>query len=149
MGGDSPPVKRRRMDTLDVAIALFYGDEDKHFTAQEFLWALKAYRIVTKSEHLPFTIQKPHSYRGHYGQLAFETVQGLQPIEDAIQVVQSAIGKTFHGYKGGTYVMLDDTHVWFARYGDTGVPVTMTTINAMSTIQPAPQPRAKEEKNSE
>ena len=136
------------METIDVGVALLYGDEDKHFTAQEFFWVLKAYQNGNWKD-LPFTIQKPHSYRGYYEQLAFETVQGLQPVEDAIQVVQSAIGKTFHGYKGGTYVMLDDTHVWFARYGDTGVPVTMTTINAMSTIQPAPQPRAKEEKNSE
>lgn len=66
---------------------------------------------------------KPHSYRGYYSDLAFEpsgeNVQAAKLLEDCVSI----LGSYFEGYKGGMFLMDEDTPVWCATYGDTGRPV--------------------------
>lgn len=57
------------------------------------------------------------SYRGYYNQLAIE------PGECSIHALQQECeyaldGGVFHGYKGGEYVMNEDTAVWYSAWGE-------------------------------
>ena len=67
----------------------------------------------------------PHSYRGYYEALAFEPVKNTT-IGEMLKHAESALGKTFEGYKGGTYLMDHWTDVclaadvWLAAYGCSG-----------------------------
>jgi len=62
----------------------------------------------------------PHSYRGYYEQLSFEPTEKPQSVSDALVVVKRCIGLTFQGYKGGDYVMDENTECWFSFYGESG-----------------------------
>jgi hypothetical protein len=63
---------------------------------------------------------EPHSYRGYYSDLAFES--GNEPLTASalLKVAKKCLGKTFTGYKGGNYVMAEDTPLWKAFEGCTG-----------------------------
>lgn len=59
------------------------------------------------------------SYRGDYAQLALGYQEATRPtVADLVKHLESAIGKSFEGYKGGTYYMSKDTPVWAANYGE-------------------------------
>ena len=62
------------------------------------------------------------SYRGYYCEL------GLNPsnetkVSEMIEVLQSALGKTFEGYKGGEYTMSEDVDCYLAPYGSCGMKI--------------------------
>lgn len=61
----------------------------------------------------------PHSYRGFYRFLALERTTDPVMVNQFRDMVESAIGGTFEGYKGGEYTMSRMTPVWVAPYGDT------------------------------
>lgn len=65
---------------------------------------------------------KGDSYRGYYTDFALypgnTTVEELQ-----VYLEDSILGKTFEGYKGGDYVMDEDTPIWCADYGNCGKPI--------------------------
>jgi hypothetical protein len=65
---------------------------------------------------LPYGFTGPHSYRGDYMDLAFEPASnvtvGAMPAD-----ARSALGATFHGYKGGEYEMGEYTSCWLDEYG--------------------------------
>ena len=62
-----------------------------------------------------------HSYRGYYHDLAFEWHYGIRQAYDILMECEDAIGKVFEGYKGGEFMMDEDTPVWIAPYGSCGV----------------------------
>lgn len=66
-------------------------------------------------------LANPHSYRGHYDQLAFERQPHVKRADEVLSIVESALDQVFKGYKGGSYRMTRDTPVWIAEYGHTGV----------------------------
>lgn len=59
----------------------------------------------------------PHSYRGYYSDLSFETESGLSTVAQISALLKTALGKTFEGYKGGDFVMGEDTPLWSSTYG--------------------------------
>lgn len=69
---------------------------------------------------------KVNSYRGYYDHLALGWTDkhdgpGYWPkVSALIAELESAIGKTFTGYKGGEYRMNGSTPLWVANYGQTG-----------------------------
>ncbi len=65
---------------------------------------------------LPFGFDEPHSYRGHYEQLAFEPAWNIR-IGDMLAAARSALGATFPGWKGGDYTMSTHTDCWIANEG--------------------------------
>ena len=61
------------------------------------------------------------SYRGYYDQLAIGVAMDAwpKPVRSLVTELESAVGKTFTGYKGGEFVMTRETAVWFSNYGCT------------------------------
>lgn len=78
-----------------------------------------------------------HSYRGYYEDLAIEAVApnlGLTRGGDIADDLENAIGATFHGYKGGDFIMSYDTTLWVAPYGSTGYILADVLTSAESNI---------------
>jgi hypothetical protein len=75
----------------------------------------------------------PHSYRGYYDHLAFEPASNVS-VAFMIACAESALGATYEGWKGGEYVMDEDTPCWLAFEGqcyDSDEPITPLIIRAM------------------
>lgn len=64
--------------------------------------------------------KNPHCYRGHYEDVAFEPAGEAMNVCDLIAICKSAIGKTFEGWKGGSFEMDETTPVWIAERGESG-----------------------------
>ena len=62
----------------------------------------------------------PHSYRGYYCDLAFESSAEKMKAADAVAMCKAAMGQVFTGYKGGDFVMGALTPVWLANSGESG-----------------------------
>ena len=61
------------------------------------------------------------SYRGYYEDLAIGYQSCAEcTVEKLLKMLESVHGKTLTGYKGGDYLMDDDTVVWAANYGLSG-----------------------------
>lgn len=60
-----------------------------------------------------------HSYRGYYSDLAFDDCDKAT-VGDWLNECRGALGKTFEGYKGGDFLMAENTPLWSAQYGCTG-----------------------------
>lgn len=64
------------------------------------------------------------SYRGYYEQLAIGHTDGhedgFRTVGELLANLRAAVGATFTGYKGGSYVMHRDTPVWLGNYGESG-----------------------------
>lgn len=68
------------------------------------------------------------SYRGYYNELALECDKGYISIIDFLNLLKSAIGKEFYGYKGGTYIMDKETPVWVSAYGESSSTIIVDAI---------------------
>jgi hypothetical protein len=64
-------------------------------------------------------LKNPHSYRGHYEDIAFE-LGGEMYIEDIIKLVAGSIGETYEGWKGGFFEMSSYSKVYVAEVGEVG-----------------------------
>lgn len=66
------------------------------------------------------------SYRGYYEDIAIEPGGNAElTVEETVNMLSDAIGRTYEGYKGGDFTMRADTAVWAAHYGDSsGIGVT-------------------------
>ena len=62
------------------------------------------------------------SWRGIYSELAlgFSCEETPPTLDHFIETLKNAVGATFTGYKGGEYVMSENTPVWVANYGNSG-----------------------------
>jgi hypothetical protein len=66
------------------------------------------------------------SWRGIYRELALDCdsekcSEDLPiPVSDFLELCRETIGKSFEGYKGGEYIMDEETPIWIANYGDCG-----------------------------
>ncbi len=81
--------------------------------------------LITDLEKLPDgatveNIGSPDSYRGYYCDLAFEKGEGERLAAELLAECRAAVGKVFHGYKGGEYTMSETTPIWIADYGCCG-----------------------------
>jgi len=72
----------------------------------------------------------PDSYRGYYDELMFEPTENIT-IGDMLKAAKSALGTTYHGYKGGEYEMDEWTRVWLSKYGTTGESLGLTLLKYM------------------
>jgi len=57
------------------------------------------------------------SYRGYYADLAFELGMDDRLARDLLSEAEVALSQSFTGYKGGDFVMGEDTPLWQASYG--------------------------------
>ncbi len=61
---------------------------------------------------------EPLSYRGYYSDLAFGyDGPPATTVADVLTEARAAMGRGFEGYKGGNYIMHENTLVWVASYG--------------------------------
>lgn len=61
------------------------------------------------------------SYRGYYSELCVAPSVGREMSAcEFSNVLADQIGKTYEGYKGGEYMMTEDTELYLAKYGRTG-----------------------------
>ncbi len=94
----------------------------------ELIDQLKQYNPDTK---VRLGFGAPHSYRGYYDCLAFEPVENTT-IGEMLEHAESALGETFEGYKGGTYLMDQRTDVWLAQYGCCGEGIGPVLLQYMA-----------------
>lgn len=73
-------------------------------------------------------VEHPHSYRGYYSDLALEPSPQTSTCGELLMLLQSALGQTFDGYKGGDFVMGPETPLWLASYGCGGLAITDLVI---------------------
>lgn len=66
------------------------------------------------------------SYRGYYEQLAvgFSHEEG-NTVRKFLDECRAAVGKVFTGYKGGDYVMRENTPIWVSNYSETSNTVVV------------------------
>lgn len=57
------------------------------------------------------------SYRGYYADLAFEPEDGITTVGVVIERCRAAMGREFTGYKGGEFLMGENTPLWVSGYG--------------------------------
>ncbi len=60
----------------------------------------------------------PHSYRGHYSDLALDSQNKPITVSELLKLLKPLVGKKLVGYKGGEYLMTNDTPLWVAEYGE-------------------------------
>ncbi len=80
-------------------------------------------KLISELEDRTGTVQgfkDVHSYRGYYCDLSLEPSDKFIPVEEALAILRSAMGKTFTGYKGGDNMMGDSTPLWYSYYGSCG-----------------------------
>lgn len=58
-----------------------------------------------------------HSWRGVYSQLALEPSKEIRTVSDTFAELQDTMGRKLEGYKGGDFLMAEDTLVWCSEYG--------------------------------
>lgn len=83
-------------------------------------------QLISRLQDMPLdavvaNLQDPHSYRGYYTDLAFKLTNGVRRPISLLADCQAAMGKVFTGYKGGEFVMGENTPLWIADYGCCGV----------------------------
>lgn len=78
----------------------------------------------------------PHSYRGYYQDLAFETIDDDVTVAEFREVAEDALGKEFTGWKGGQFTMGPQTPLWQAERGTTAGsrPVMSTDRDAETFV---------------
>jgi hypothetical protein len=93
-----------------------------HLTLGQAIKKLKSIpgHCFVKFDHDGLYPRNEHSYRGYYSDLALESSDEPITVSDLLSTLRLALGKTYGGYKGGDYVMGEDTPLWNAAYGDCG-----------------------------
>ena len=59
-----------------------------------------------------------NSYRGYYEDLAIEFNSFRTSIGEFKKMLNDALNEEFTGYKGGEYIMNEDTPLWKSNYGN-------------------------------
>lgn len=59
----------------------------------------------------------PDSYRGYYDDLAFAPTGEPITCDELLKRCKLALNSTYQGYKGGDFVMSEDTPLWLSAYG--------------------------------
>jgi hypothetical protein len=68
-------------------------------------------------------IGNEHSYRGYYDDLALERISDPTTAADVLAMCERALSETYEGYKGGDFRYDEDTPLWLAFYGITGLAI--------------------------
>jgi len=76
------------------------------------------------------------SWRGSYAELAlnFKSEGNEMTVTAFYNMLKEAIGKEFTGYKGGEFIMNEDTPVWVANYGNSGSTAVVEVVDNGHTV---------------
>jgi hypothetical protein len=73
---------------------------------------------------------RPHSYRGFYECVAFESARDVT-VQEMLAAAESALGATFEGYKGGLYTMSPFTDCYLAEWSCLGEELGPQLLSCM------------------
>jgi len=125
-------VKANRADSFAKSDQLTLGEIISKCQAIEANLGAEDKRIVSFdfANMVPTNID---SWRGSYAELAlsFNSDEEGETIKVGafINMLESAVGKTFTGYKGGDFTMSRHTPVWVANYGKSGSTAIIDVID--------------------
>lgn len=74
------------------------------------------------------------SYRGYYSDLSFEPSLDPVNVEELRKDAKAALGKSFIGYKGGDFVMNEETPLWVSEYGECSDVAVMQVISTEDSV---------------
>lgn len=106
---------QERMDALNGMLQK--ERQESQMTLGELIAALEE---LEESERVSPGISTAHSYRGYYCDLAFDSHATSLSAGDTLDILRGCMGKVFEGYKGGEFLMGEDTPVWLADYAASG-----------------------------
>ncbi len=106
------------------------GDETRipspdHYTLGELIARLREEPDQTRKLKLGFS--NPHSYRGYYQDVAFEIASDVT-VAEMLACAEWALGRTFHGWKGGDFTMADYTDTWLVQEAGTSCGETLGAV---------------------
>lgn len=84
---------------------------------------MKLKELIAELKALPTSLIFPigpcgaHSYRGYNDEIAFIPTENVS-VKNMLEIAERAVGATFQGYKGGSYLYTEDTVIHFSRYGE-------------------------------
>lgn len=106
--------KARRNDAFGYKLINFIEDLEK----------VNPEKFIRYQAPIPLIPTAFDSWRGNYCDLAlgFEIWKDHSPVlaKNLLQQAKECIGKEFEGYKGGEFVMSEDTPIYIANYGCSG-----------------------------
>lgn len=127
---------------VDVMLGSFQAEREnneEHWGLGKLTDALKALpsnsRVLIEFDSAALGYDGLCSYRGYYSDLCIE-IAGTTPYEVSllIEELESAVGETYEGYKGGDYRMRRSTALWVDVYGQCD-GFAVTGIKKMDTMQ--------------
>lgn len=121
---------------MDAMSASWAADRSKyHLTLGKLIAVLEPHdpALPVTFDYGPF-VGSEHSYRGYYSDLSFEPSAERSTVADVLARAKAAIGNTYEGYKGGDFVMRDDTPLWCAHYGNTGSAIIGASVSTEAVI---------------
>lgn len=77
------------------------------------------------------------SWRGSYNELSIEysnIYDNKTTLKEFIKTLKNAIGETFTGWKGGSYIMTKDTPLWVANSGNSGNTGNTAVIGVLPIV---------------
>lgn len=80
-------------------------------TLAELIESLSKYPPETV---VPIGFSEPHSYRGHYTEVAF-VIKNNTTVGDMLYAARSAMGTTYEGWKGGSFTMNEYSHCYLVE----------------------------------
>lgn len=76
------------------------------------------------------------SYRGDYAQLGVQRAKNVF-VGDMLKILEQALGRTYHGYKGGEYVMSEYVDVYLVESAsECGEQIGPTFLKMMIGLVP-------------
>lgn len=74
------------------------------------------------------------TYRGNYNEAAISDGWGKRTVGELFEQLINFIGTDQPGYKGGEYLMHQDTPLWCAQHGNHGYPIVGTTMRGDTIV---------------
>jgi hypothetical protein len=111
---------QKMMDSFSAGIRNTRADY--HLTLGNLIKVLEG--VSNKEKLVKFSsgenVGAEDSYRGYYSDLHFEVGEKEKTVNEFLVQAKNALDGTYTGYKGGDYVMDEDTPLWKAEYGSCG-----------------------------
>jgi len=107
-----------------------------HITLGQLIDGLKKYGPDTTVQFINGAYPgSPHSYRGHYSDLALEPNEQPIKVPQLIDQLEKVLNTELTGYKGGEFLMDTDVPMWCAEYGNCGKAIVgVEEIDSMATL---------------
>jgi hypothetical protein len=116
---------------IDAADAEMAVDVCEQMTLGRFIDALKSspQNNTIRFRFASAGVGDFDSYRGYYDHIAIEPTDNVSTVGDVLASATYCLGRALSGYKGGKYVMNEDTPLWVAYHGRAGGSRVVGVIN--------------------